>query len=474
MNYDRTLQIIGHVFFLILLLLGAVFFRERLLNFDSAFYSFSMLYYDDFYIAHDRYISYATQWIPLLALKLGCSLKTFLVLYSISLILLHYVIYNILVYGFKNTAAGIFLALSLVLAMRYKFYAGIAEVTASIGLLALFIGWVTKEKDQFPSLKKWQDSLIALLLIGILTTGHPAIAMPLFIFFGFDVIYRKRWKDLYNWGIIALATIIYYLKFAGISQKGGYESDRMSRLEKTWEILANLQDYYVWHVVKMYFETQYTFPFIIFIGVVGVLFWKRKWLSGIYIIIAFLGFMSVIYSTYSYLGAPIFNMIDGYLAMLGIIWALPMYYLFLRKPQIKWLNQLIVVSLLVFSVHRIYLLSDFFQKRLTYLETIFDNHANENERKLLSHMKDFDWELLWYPWSTPFETILLTSLDDSDNAGSLYYRQYSESKKFDERLNSENLFLGAHFGPFQFEAKNIPSQLILLKKGRYKEIHLND
>ncbi|MCP4021048.1 MAG: hypothetical protein GY729_04335 [Desulfobacteraceae bacterium] len=182
MNYDRTLQIIGHVFFLILLLMGAVFFRERLLNFDSAFYSFSMLYYDDFYIAHDRYISYATQWIPLLALKLGCSLKTFLVLYSISLILLHYVIYNILVYGFKNTAAGIFLALSLVLAMRYKFYAGIAEVTASIGLLALFIGWVTKEKDQFPSLKKWQDSLIALLLIGILTTGHPAIAMPLLYF----------------------------------------------------------------------------------------------------------------------------------------------------------------------------------------------------------------------------------------------------------------------------------------------------
>ncbi|MEL6721549.1 MAG: hypothetical protein AAFP82_22820, partial [Bacteroidota bacterium] len=228
-TYRLSLQVLGHIFFGILILWSIIFYKERMLHFDSAYYTFNLLYSQDFYIAHGRTISYASQLMPLLAMKLGWSLKAVLIVYSMSFMLLFYGIYNLIVYGFRNVEGGLFLALAVSLTIRYKFYAGISEVFFSLALAALLIGWLTKNRDLFHRLTAWQNLLVGIILVLLLTTGHPIIILPVLSFFAFDICYNNRWKDLYNWGLVAFSVGVFYYRFSKIqTDTGSYESNRFN------------------------------------------------------------------------------------------------------------------------------------------------------------------------------------------------------------------------------------------------------
>ncbi len=460
-RYQKVLLLLGHLFFGILIVYSLVFYKERMLHFDSAYYAFNMLYDSDFYIAHGRTVSYASQLLPLLVLKMGGSLQTFLMVFSLSFMLLFYGMFCLIVYGFKNVEGGIFLALAVSTMVRFKFYAAISEVYFSLALAALLIGWLTKNNERFSKWKLWQHSLVTLLLILLLTTGHPIIVLPVMSFLAVDLVYHRRWKDLYHWSTIAFTALVFYFRFRSIrSEEGSYESNRLEQILVQLEDWQSLLELNIWTISKWYFETQYALPVVFFLILLIVMIVQRHWWSALVLLLSSLGIVLVVLLSFAYVNGKIYAMIDGYVGLLGIIFAIPILYIVLRSKY-RFLSVSIVTFLLVFNLHRIYGTRTFFQKREALLTELVELNAQPDQRKLVLRLQDFIWDKFWYPWTLPYETLLLSSIAAPEQAATIYVAGWNEQEekwsKFPEKL------LGDSDGR---QIKKFPKQYFQLDQNR--------
>ncbi|MEZ5043232.1 MAG: hypothetical protein R2828_25275 [Saprospiraceae bacterium] len=468
-RYDQLMVGIGHVFFLLLMVMSIVYYKERLLSFDAANYTFQLIYFQDFYIGHDRWISAPTQILPLLAIKAGASLKTILMTYSVSFILFYYLIFNAIVYLVRQPKVGLFLALSLCLSMRYKFFGPVGEVILSIGLLALLLAWANRDRSQFPRLPRWGSLVIGLALMGLVVfAGHPFAAIAAFTILGFDLIQQKRWKDRESWAMIALGVLGYGRKYLDLQGDGSYEAGQMDNLQESLHMLTHFQTYYIFDRIRWFFETEYAFPFVVFLAAVGWLFWKRKWLLGLFIIASHVLLLAAIMVAYAYLNDPIYILLDGYLAHLGMIWSLPIIFVIVQQQRI-W-SLLLVVVLLGFGLDRIHHKRLFFQERMAILQNMLDEYTTDENRKVLAHIDYFDWNKLWLPWAVSIETLMMSSLEDPDQAATIYYKQHRKDEE--DYLNNPHFFFSLHYDPFIFEMDSLPKHLFRLKEGYYQSIPL--
>ena len=354
-------------------------------------------------------------------MKLDAPLWAVLMSYSVSFMVWFYVIFLIIVYGFRNVFGGIFLALSFGLAMRYKYYAAISEITFSIGLAGLLIGWLTRPAAYKIEKKAiWKHWLVTLLILIPLYVSHPLIIVPLLVVLGFDILYNNRWKDFQNWGIIIFLLGIYALKFYQV-QGDTYEAGRMSLLDtsKVISIFTNLNDYKVTEILLWYFDKEYTFPFVVFLVLVLAITIKGKVLSGFYLLGATTCWLCLNILTYSYLKDHMLIMIDGYLAIFGMLWAIPIYFYLLHSKQ-KLFSFILVGSLIIFSLHRIYDKHKFYNDRLALIQETLDRHVTSESRKLLVPMEKFSWEVMWYPYEIPHESLMLSSLDGPENGATIF------------------------------------------------------
>lgn len=465
----RLLVNIGHIYFIFMLLLSILLYQERMLSMDTAYYTFRVLLNTDFYTGHDRTISYIPQILPILALKMGCSLKTFLIVYSASFILFYYMVYNIIVYVFKNPQAALFLALALGLSIRYKFYGPVGEVVLSIPLLALLAGWLSKPKEYFKNLNPWLDTLIGCGLATLLTTGHPFITIGTAIFLGFHLLYHKKWTNIPFWVTSIYTGGLLYYKFIFV-QRDAYETERIDRLAEAGKVLYNLDDYYITEVVARFFSTDYFLAFAAFIAVLVVLFINRRWLIAIYMSISFLVVLAVVVVMHAYISSDIFIMLDGYMAHLGLVWAIPLAFVF-GKENKPWIALSFAV-LMAFSLFKIYNSHTFFSERIEYLKTAMAEHTDAAHPKAIASRKNYNYDKLWIGWAMALETLMISSIDDPDQSRTIYLSHHEG--KWDDRLDEGNLFLNVYFGPESVKQKWLPKQFFHLPELPYRKIELEE
>ncbi|MEL7020499.1 MAG: hypothetical protein AAGK47_02710, partial [Bacteroidota bacterium] len=191
-RYTHALIAVGHLFFVSWIVISWIFYTERIVNFDTAYYTFKLIVDQAFFFPHERYINLFTQWLPLLLIELEAPLATVLRAYSVSFCVLYYLLFLTAVYLFRNPAGGLFIALTLLLTMRYKFWMSVSETPSSLAFAALLIAWLSTDKSQFPRLKGWQDWMISCGLILLVALGHPLVALPIGVYYVFDFLYGKQ------------------------------------------------------------------------------------------------------------------------------------------------------------------------------------------------------------------------------------------------------------------------------------------
>ena len=465
-TFDKVLRWIGHLFFGVLLLMSLLYYQERLLHFDAANYTFQLLYFEDFYIGHGRWISAPTQLLPLLAIKLGASLRTVLVIYSASFILFYYLIYLLVVYGFRQAKVGLFLALALCLAMRYKFYGPVGEVILSIGSVAVLLGWLWRGEVLSQLSSRWNYVLSFLLMLVLILTGHPFAALSLLFVMGFHWISSAKWWDKEFWIMIGTALFLLGRKYLSLQQEGSYEAGQMDNLQEGVKILSNFQEYYVFDRILHFFDTEYAFPFAVFCLCLLILLYKGKWMLTTFLLLSHIGMLLAIMVSFSYLNDPIYILLDGYLSHLGVIWALPMVYVLLENRGV-W-SIVLLVLLLGFGLDRIHQKRAFFQQRTEIIESVMAPGLEDGHKKLLHHMDHFDWQRLWLPWAVGVETLMYTALQGPDQAATLYFQQARRDEE--EHAQSPSAFMGVQYDPFLFELDSLPSKWFELPQGPYYQI----
>ena len=480
-KYNHYLTWVGHAFFLIFILFSVVFYQERLINFDSSYYTFHLLTKGDFYVVHGRQISYISQILPLLAIKAGAGLKTVMLLYSVSFMLFYYACFLILRYFFKNPAAGIFLALALCLAFRYKYYTAISEITASLGLLALCIGWLSKDwvNVKMPSIanaaqeSSFQSRLMRLgfmnprywliglgLCILLVYAGHKFTLIPLMIYFGYEFFLNHQWKNPAFWCLIIVFWVALATSFV-LVKSGSYEDTELSRLDDAWYILTHLEEYRVWEVFKDYLNQEFTLSAIAFAAGLGYLMYTKRYRTVLYFAFATAATTGIALVHNSYLNGEVKFMVDGYFGYLGVVWALFFYLYFLKKYSNR-ITLLLTCMLLLYGIHHIYEKHDFFEQRLDYYQSIIDANARPTSRKFILHKRYFSWDKMWLPNTMAYESLLYSAIAHPDSSVHIAVGYNDESVK--RNLNRTKSLISAG------KIEDLPEQFFHFNSEGYVEL----
>lgn len=401
------MKIWGHSYFLLLTAAAAYFYQERMINFDSAHYTFHILQKHDFFIKHDRWVNYLTQWIPLLAKELNCSLRTILILYSGGLMALIYLVYLLIAQVLKNKEAALLMVFVFGALYREKFYAGVSEILPAIAFGILYIAFFTKDSEQrrpYPNINYLWHAFFGLLL----AISHPVPAFPLLGLYFFWLAYQNRLFQWENWLKIFAFCLPLLIKYLNIP-KGSYESRKMSLLENAPEVLANPENYHVSSIMLDYFQNEHWVAWALFFISLIYILSKRKYLAALIVLSTVLATFLLNYITFSYLRTDTLLMIDGYMMFLG----LPLGFIvcmILSKSAFKHLIYPLLIVFFCFNLYRIWNARSFFQERLSLIEESINRHSDGDTRLLISGYHQVQWDKLWLPYQIPSESVLLSTL----------------------------------------------------------------
>ncbi len=131
------LALVGLFFFAI------VFWKERVFFGDASWISFLLINFGKLQIQEHRYGSFITQSVPLLASKMGLSLRTVLLLYSVSFNAF-YLLAGGLLFRWRQYSFLLLLALYFTVSFSVGFYWTNNEVHQGMAWLMLFFGWASR------------------------------------------------------------------------------------------------------------------------------------------------------------------------------------------------------------------------------------------------------------------------------------------------------------------------------------------
>lgn len=460
---ERKLSLgLGHAGMFAFIFFSIWFYQERLLIIDASYYTYNILHEGTFFIAHNRFINYFNQWLPLLLMNMGVGLKGVLIGYSLSFVLFYYAIFATVAYVFKNHKAALFMVVTLVLSCRFKHFMAVTETTNTLAMSFLFVGWVTREEymKNNKSVKEWG---VALGLVLLLLIGHPIIFLPLLSFMAFYLVFYKQMKNKYAWLTLGFVLLAMFIRYK-VLPSSGYEKNKMEAFEKTFEILPDFFDNWTYKHLKDYTIKHFKWAYYLYLITLIALLYMRRYLSVLVSLGTLICFIIVIVIIY-YKGESV-NMLESYYTYMGYFWGFTMLAVFSQLKAPKLIRFAPVAFILFISFRSLYLHGDRFTDRLEYLYSLTEEAHKQGSSKTLYPKSKMNGNVVIVPWSVSFTTLMYSSLKDPSDSRTVYlYTDKELKKKIDEA--DENLFLGATFNLNQFAEDDIPKEYFNLRKGTY-------
>src|SRR5690348_732392 len=219
-------QATGLVFFSILFWFCWQFYLERIISFDGSFYVFQLMQGEKFVSSPGRYGDYIAEVLPLLAYKMDFPFHTILVIYSVSFIIIHYLIFLFVTLILKNNGAGIAIMLASCLAYYYAFYLPTMELHESI-VLGILLWAIIHPEYPYTTVKQQNIATAgAILTIFVMSYFHPLGILLVGFVIGTEIFGAKRYKDLRLW-LVATIGVGWYLARFFLVSKQSYDQDQL-------------------------------------------------------------------------------------------------------------------------------------------------------------------------------------------------------------------------------------------------------
>jgi len=452
---------LGHLGMLLFVFFSVYFYQERLLLIDASYYTYNILHEETFFIAHNRFINYFNQWLPLLLMKLGVGLKGVLIGYSLSFMIFYYAIFAIVGYFFKNHKAALLMVVTLVLSCRFKHFMAVTETTNTLAMSFLFIGWVTRERymTHTSEAREWGIALIIMLSLLI---GHPIIFLPLLSFMAFYIVFYRQMKNPYAWLTLGFVLLAIFLRYK-VLPSSGYEQNKMEAFQKTPEILSNFFDQWTWQKTKKYTLAHFKYGYYFYLLTLATLVYMRRFLSALVSVATLCCFVVVVVIIY-HKGESV-NMLESYYTYFGYFWGFTLLAVFseLKAPKlIKWIP---IAAILLISFRSLFLHGGHHTERLQYLYSLTEEAAQKGQSKTLYPKSKMKGDVVIVPWSVSFSTLMYSTLKDPEDSRTVYL--YSDKELEKGRVGVDSEFIGATFNRKQFKEEDIPKRFFNLKQGGY-------
>lgn len=438
----------GHLFFLILLIYSIIFFKERFIYSDPAFFSFLMIDQNNVSFVLGRWGTIFSQIIPLYGLRHGVSLETFLQLYSASFIILYYVFFLIIQYVYKNSKGSWILMLTLCLTFRMTFYYSTAELYQGLALTVLL--WtIVSQKIEDRSRSTWVHTILAALLIVFVSFYHQLTLFTVLFVLGYELIQKRKIRNKKLIFLIVF-TVIWYVIRIKFFTNSEYEKNKMLSISDFFQQLMHITDLSSTKYFLGFVKSQILIPIISFCITLILLLRKNK-LVAIYLGSFFLCFAVLICVTL-YKGESQM-MYENYYVVFGLFIAFSLVHTFI-VPSRNFAT-IAVIILISYSLNQICKARHPITARINDLNNMIQYGRSLDKRKfLVKENQLMKFNNMLPTWSLPFESTLLSSLDNPAYSVT-FYSLKNETQFTEEQLVKKDVFLGPEWEPFWFTTKNL-------------------
>jgi len=458
------IRLLGVAFFGTLFWFALIFFKERMLTADPAFFSFRIIQDRSYDIELHRLGSAVSQVLPLILLKLGCTLEVFLKAYSVSFILIYYLIFLILTEGLKNYRAGIALIITLCLTFRHAFYYSTAELYQGMALCILIWALIIKMKEVDTKKKKNILFICSSILIFVVSYYHQLTLFALLFILIFEILNGNSYKDQWLIPLLAITGLWFFVRINFLTTTN-YESGKIPTIAVFKEQLPHIRNLPSYIFFKQ-FTKAYLLPFVIVMFVSGFILLKRKnWLLIFFIPIYIAGFILLDVITYYKGESPI--MYENYLTLLGLFAAVAFCGLIEIRPSMKWQTGFCLI-VIFWSTTSMYASHYPFSNRVAYLQRLTDEGRKHAEKKYIIDQRNFPWQYAWVDWTLPFETLLYSSLPGRDS--SITVMSAENIHQYDSLLNMKDVFLGPRWAITWFWSNSLSKGYFKLPETGYKKL----
>lgn len=421
---NNKYTIIGHLVFLTSLAFAVIYDRERVFITNPAGQLTQMICTGRSFISYGRYSMTIAHLLPLLLIWTKCPLYMVVAGYSVSFILLGYVIFIIAVHFFKNKESGIVIA-SAVLLEYHIFFHAVAETVQMIYFCTLLIAWLkyTPKTTRISNILLYYIGLIAIIFLCV--NIHPSAIFPIAFIICYDFIDRRL--------IINKKLIVSSIAFIGFEilksftftdkyETKFFDFDSIITSVSNFcniDIFQKFIDYTFFQIPLLYFV-----PMLLFILCVIFYAKEKQWVKLCFIICFNIAFMFVnvlIYSTDGYCFGTFERMFMPLIIFTMLPFANDVLPCLTRRQENMFAG--IWSLFIVFSFIGINHVSEVYTKRLHEVEKVIKVAQTENKHKLFIKHTPTTEKLLgvWYPDDVPYVTGLLSALNGPENAVTIYF-----------------------------------------------------
>jgi hypothetical protein len=464
-NFNSNLYILGVLAIALMFACAFAFYRERVMNFDAAFFAFQMIDSTDFSIALGRWGAALAQILPLAALKSGASMNTFLRLFSVAPIINYLILFSCIHLWMKNFKASLLFLFTISLFFRQVFYYTTAELYFGMAMCVLFYALLSDEESA-PKIKRdYVFAIVVAVLTYSISYFHQLTVFALVFTVMHLAVFNADFKNRRLWMAFGIIVCWFFVRIF-VLKASSYESEKIPSLSTLIEQLGNLKqlpstDYFI-----HFFRAEYM-P-VVLAYALSMVYWlvQRKWLYVLFNVAFNAGFLTLILLTYYKGESPL--MYQNYYVMFGLFCGLPIAEMVMHAKW-QWFKYAVTVFLLAFSLNGIYSSHHVFTKKVEYLERLVGHAQQSTHKKFLIHNQNFNWKVSWVSWSLPFETALLSA--DNSNGQSATFCLANEYSKYDSLLNKENVFLGPDWAPTWFGSQNLSKRYFSYPSSGYVKLN---
>lgn len=233
---------------------------------------------EEFSVAHNRFGAYLTQIIPLGLIKAGASLKTVLILYSLSFTLVHYLCWIFAHYVARQSHAAWAIIFLQLLVWDVTYFWPVSEAFLALVYCIAFFAWINGARN-----KAWLTYLLPVpLLVLLVLFSHPVAMGPLLFLLAYEFLEleRSQWKKFAALvGVVCFSILLWRLLSPPPSD---YDIALAGNLENFKDILQSFWGRRGPTQLRIFLTVEYKillyFIGLVLIALLGLRLWKKAFL----------------------------------------------------------------------------------------------------------------------------------------------------------------------------------------------------
>ncbi len=429
--------LLGHFSFVVLFIFSILFFKERIIFSDSAFQFFKIINFEKINIEASRYGAILPQLPVILALKLGASLKCLTILYSVSFILIYYIVFLTCTYLLKNLTAGLSVIFVLILCISQSFFHPVTETHQSLAYSVLFYAILQYSGFQHKIIQMLLAT--AVMILSFLT--HPVAVYPTIFIIGYVAIDKKQLRSFEPYflflmiGGLAIAKVF-------LTNENSYEGRFFSELLNSPSIILDLPFAYSTKFFIKRIPGLYFWLVILELALIVYFILKKEYVKLTWQLASSFFFFIITLLTYNQGDADM--MMERAFMPLALFTAIPLLKEIVeRSDKNKFIKIAFLTVVIIGSFIRIHSQGERFSERTRFSEQLLSKTAQLPNRKFIIERVDLGDK---YPisWAHSFETLILSKIEKELPTQTIYpANDLTKLSKYTQDVN--DVFLGADF-----------------------------